>query len=290
MNDKNNKLITIIIVFVFIVVGIVIGFSLIKINKEEKVGIKDEILVFFNDKYKNDGLASKSPLYGLLNFNFSSLDNISTDDLIYSNMFSNSIMNDAGIDNIYMGEYNMSKSSYYSNVRFVSNPSMNCYYYQDVLKEKGYNCDTVCSKGQSYVMNEMMSKLGFINVLPEDMDVYCKKNPLYPIESVGYFVNLTDMKNLYKEITNVDLVFDDKVSSNKYYKYDAYLEDELLRLDDNINFVSEIINLEKKNGKYVVEYKAKTDSGKVLNGVVSLIKEGENYYLFSNKIDSGYDL
>jgi hypothetical protein len=199
-------------------------------------------------------------------------------------------MNDAGVDNIYMGEYSMSKNSYYLNNRYVSNPNMNCYYYQDVLKESGYNCDSVCSKGQSFVMSEMMNKLGFINVLPEDVDVYCKKNPLYPIESVGYFVNLTDMKNLYKKITNVDLVLDSEISSNKYYKYDAYLEEKLLRLDDNINFISEITNLDKKNGKYVVSYKAKTDSGKELNGIVSLIKNDESYYLVSNKIDSGYDL
>ena len=49
---------------------------------------------------------------------------------------------------------------------------------------------------------------------------------------------ITDLKNLYKSITNKELKFDDKVINNKYYKYDAYLESELLRLDDNINKVN----------------------------------------------------
>lgn len=289
MNNKNNKVISIILVLVFIVVGFVLVFSISKIRKEEKVGFKEDILVFLNDKYKNE-LASKSPIYGLLNFNFDNLNSISTDDLIYSNMMSNSIMNDTGIDSIYMGEYGKSKSSYYSDSRYVENPNMNCYYYQNILKEKGYNCDSVCSKSESSIMIEMMNKLGFINVLPEDAKTYCKKNALYPIEYDGYFVNLTDMKNLYKEITNVDLEFDSKISSNKYYKYDSYLEGELLRLEDNINNISEISDLSKKSGNYVVIYKAITDSGKELNGELIVGKKENGYYLISNKIDSGYDL
>ena len=44
-----------------------------------------------------------------------------------------------------------------------------------------------------------------------------------------------------------ELKFDDKVINNKYYKYDAYLESELLRLDDNINKVSEVSDLKKSN-------------------------------------------
>lgn len=289
MNDKNNKIISIILVFIFIGVGVFLVFSISKIRKEEKVGLKEDILVFLNESYKNDSLSSKSVIYGLLNFNFDNLDSISTDNLIYSNMMSNSIMNDTGVDNIYMGEFNMSKNSYFNNSRYVSNPNMNCYYYQNVLKEKGYNCDSVCSKNESFIMSEMMNKFGFINVLPDDAKIYCKKNALYPIEYDGYFVNLTDMKNLYKEVTNVDLVFDSKISSSKYFKYDAYLESDLLRLDDNINNISEIIDLNKKNGNYVVSYKAITDSGKELNGEVVLGKN-ESYYLVSNKIDSGYDL
>lgn len=288
--NKNNKVISIVLVIVFVIVFVFIGFSIIKIKKEEMIGIKEEILVFLNETYKNDSLASKSSVYGLLNFNFDSLESISTDDLIYSNIMANSIMNDTGIDSIYNGEYNMNKSSYYSSSRYIENPNTNCYYYQDVLKEKGYNCDSVCSKSQSSIMSEMSNKLGFINILPEDVNIYCKKNALYPIDSDGYFVNLSDMKNLYKEITNVELVFDDKITSNKYYKYDAYLESELLRLEDNINYVSEISDLDKKNGNYVLSYKASTDSGKELNGNLEIGKNDNGYYIVSNKIDSGYNL
>ena len=290
MNSNNyRKIINIILILVFVIIFSLLIFFIGKFNNKEKDVLREDIFVFLNETYKNENVPSKSVIYGLLNFNFDSLEFIGTDDLIYSNMMSNSIMNETGVDSIYMGEFNMSKNSYFSNLRYVSNPNMNCYYYQNVLKEKGYNCDSVCSKNESFIMSEMMNKLGFINVLPDDAKIYCKKNALYPIEYDGYFVNLTDMKNLYKKITNIDLKFDDEITSNKYYKYDAYLESDLLRLDDNINYISEIIDLNKKNGNYVVSYNAITDSGKKLNGEVVLGKN-ESYYLISNKIDSGFDL
>ena len=291
MNSNNNrKIINIILILVFVVIFSLLIFFIGKFNNKEKDVLREDIFVFLNETYKNDNVPSKSVIYGLLNFNFDSLEFIDTDDLIYSNMMSNSIMNETGVDSIYMGEFNMSKNGYFSNNRYVDNPNMNCYYYQNVLNKKGFNCDTVCTKDTSYIMNEMMDKLEFINVLPDDAKTYCVKNALYPIELNGYFVNLTDMKNLYKKITNIDLKFDDEITSNKYYKYDAYLENKLLRLDDNINYISEINSLDKKNNNYVVSYKATTDSGKILNGVLTLGKIDDNYYLVSNEVDSGYDL
>ena len=291
MNNYNNKkIINIALILIIVVIFGLFIFFIGKFKNNEKDGLSEEILVFLNETYKNDSVSSKSVIYGLLNFNFNSLESISTDSLIYSNMMSNSIMNETGIDSIYMGEFNISKNDYFSSNRYVDNPNMNCYYYQNNLNKKSFNCDSVCSKDLSFIMNDMMDKLDFINVLPEDAKTYCIKNALYPIELNGYFVNLTDMKNLYKEITNIDLVFDKDISSNKYYKYDAYLENKLLRLDDNINYISEINSLDKKNNNYVVSYKATTDSGKVLNGILTLGKNEYNYYLISNEIDSGFDL
>lgn len=288
--DNSKKIISIVLIFVFICVGVLLVFFITKLGREEKKGLEEDILKYLNETYKVEGVSSKSPIYGLLNYNFDSLDSIGTDDLIYSNMMSYSLMNDDGIDSIYMGEYNMNKSSYLASNRYVDNPNMNCYYYQNVLNEKGYNCDSVCSKSESAIMSEMMKKLEFINVLPEDVKIYCKKNALYPIDSNGYFVNLTDLKNLYKSITNKELKFDDKVINNKYYKYDAYLESELLRLEDNINKVSEVNSLKKSNDNYIVSYKALTDSKKELKGVLTLGYSENRYYLISNNIDSGIEL
>ena len=288
--DKSKKIISIVFIFVFICIGVFLVFFISKLSHEEKNGLEEDILRYLNETYKVDGVSSKSPIYGLLNYNFDNLDSILTDDLIYTNMMSYSLMNDDGIDSIYMGEYNMNRSSYLSSSRYVDNPYMNCYFYQNVLNEKGYNCDSVCSKSESTIMSEMMKKLEFINVLPEDVEIYCKKNALYPIDSNGYFVNLTDLKNLYKSITNKELKFDDKVINNKYYKYDAYLESELLRLDDNINKVSEVSDLKKSKENYVVSYKALTDSKKELNGVLTLGISENGYYLISNNIDSGIEL
>lgn len=288
--DNSKKIISIVLVLVFICVGVLLVFFITKLGREEKKGLKEDILKYLNETYKVEGVSSKSPIYGLLNYNFDSLDSIGTDDLIYTNMMSYSLMNDDGIDSIYMGEYSMNKSSYLASNRYVDNPNMNCYFYQNVLNEKGYNCDSVCSKSESAIMSEMMKKLEFINVLPEDVKIYCKKNALYPIDSNGYFVNLTDLKNLYKSITNKELKFDDKVINNKYYKYDAYLESELLRLEDNINKVSEVNSLKKSNDNYVVSYKALTDSKKELKGVLTLGYSENGYYLISNNIDSGIEL
>lgn len=287
MSEKTNKLFTrILIIGTIVVVAVVLIYAAIKINKESKIVMQEEIQEYLNESYKNENVASKSPLLGLLNYNFDEINSLSTDMLIYTNMMSSSEMNDIGIDNIYKSEYGLTKSMYIGSSKYLSNPYTNCYYYQNVLKQSGFNCDSVCSKNDASIRQSIMNKLQWPNVLPEDIDNYCVKNALFPIESEGYFVNISDMKELFRGLTNKELTFDSKITSNKYYKYGAYLETESLRLTDNIKEISKVTSVKKKGDKYIAEYDALTDQNNTLNGKVTLQKENEKYYVISNEINT----
>lgn len=287
MNDKTSKIITNLTIIVSVV--IIIGISLYAygvISNQKDLELVDEMYTYLNEAYKNDNVASKSPLLGLLNFNFDDAGNISTEKLIYTNIMSSSEMNDIGINSIYNGEFGLTKSEYIQSSRYVSNPQTNCYYYQNELKQSGFNCNSICSKSDASIRNSITQLLQWPNVLPDDIDTFCVKNPLYPIESEGYFVNLTEVRDLYKRLTNKNITFDSKITSNKYYKYDAYLETESLRLDDNIQKIKEVRNVKVKGNKYIVEYVALTEERKEMAGTVTLMLENEAYYVVSNEIDN----
>lgn len=287
MNEQTSKIITNVTIVgaVLIIVAILI-YAFGVINKQKDLEMVDEMYIYLNESFKNENVASKSPLLGLLNFNFDDAGSISTDKLIYTNMMSSSEMNDIGINSIYKGKYGLTKSEYIQSSRYVSNPQTNCYYYQNDLKNSQFKCDSICSKSDASIRTEITRLLQWPNILPDDIDTFCVKNPLYPIESQGYFVNLTDVKDLYKRITNKDITFDSKITSNKYYEYDAYLETESLRLEDNIKQIKEVRSVKAKGDNYVVEYVALTDAGKEKEGFVTLMFENENYYVVSNEIDN----
>ena len=287
MNREKNELFTkILIIGTIAVVAIALIYAGIKINKESNIVMQEEIQEYLNESFKNENVASKSPLYGLLNYNFDEINSLSTDMLIYTNIMSSSEMNNIGIDNIYKSEYGLTKNMYIQSNKYLSNPYTNCYYYQNVLKQSGFNCDSVCSKNDATIRQSIMNKLQWPNVLPEDIDNYCVKNALFPIESEGYFVNVADMKELFKSLTNKELTLDSKITSNKYYKYGAYLETESLRLSDNIKNISKVTSVKKKGDKYIAEYEALTDQKNTLSGKVTLLKENEKYYIISNEINT----
>ena len=287
MNEQTSKIITnVTIIGSLVIIIAVVLYALGVINKQQDVEIADEVYTYLNETFKNDNVASKSPLLGLLNYNFDNAENISTDKLIYTNMMSSSEMNNIGIDLIYKGEYGYTKSEYIQSSRYVSNPQTNCYYYQNVLKKPGFTCNSICSKSDASIRQSITNLLQWPNVLPDDIDTFCVKNPLFPIESEGYFVNLTDLRDLYKRITNKDIVFDSKITNNKYYKYDAYLETESLRLEDNISEIKEIRSVKEKGNNYEVTYVALTDGRKEKEGTVTLMHENDQYYVVSNKIDN----
>ena len=287
MNEQTSKIITNITIIgsLVIIIGVVL-YALGVINKQQDVEVADEVYTYLNETFKNDNVASKSPLLGLLNYNFDNVENISTDKLIYTNMMSSSEMNNIGIDMIYKGEYGYTKSEYIQSSRYVSNPQTNCYYYQNVLKKPGFTCNSICSKSDAQIRTSITNLLQWPNILPDDIDTFCVKNPLFPIESEGYFVSLVDLKDLYKRITNKDIVFDSKITNNKYYKYDAYLETESLRLEDNIKEIKEIRSVKEKGNNYEVTYVALTDGRKEKEGTVTLMYENDQYYVVSNKIDN----
>ena len=287
MNEQTSKIITNITIIgsLVIIIGVVL-YALGVINKQQDVEVSNEVYTYLNETFKNDNVASKSPLLGLLNYNFDNVENISTDKLIYTNMMSSSEMNNIWIDLIYKGEYGYTKSEYIQSSRYVSNPQTNCYYYQNVLKKPGFTCNSICSKSDAQIRTSITNLLQWPNILPDDIDTFCVKNPLFPIESEGYFVNLTDLRDLYKRITNKDIVFDSKITNNKYYKYDAYLETESLRLEDNIKEIKEIRSIKEKGNNYEVTYVALTDGRKEKEGTVTLMYENDQYYVVSNKIDN----
>ena len=288
--DRNTNIQKIIIIATLSITAVVLVILFLyassAINKQENIIYQDEIKAYLNETYKNENQASKSPLLGMLNFNFKNIENMSTEELIYTNLMSSSEMNEIGINNIYQQEFNMTKSEYIKSPRYLSNPYTNCYYYQNTLKKSGFNCDSVCSKSDKEITNSIIKNLEWSNVLPKDIDNYCVKNAIYPIESKGYFVNLTNVKELFRGLTNKELTFESKVTNNKYYKYDSYLEEESLRLEDNIKEITNVTEVKISGDKYIAEYMAKTEKNKTLTGKVTLEKNENTYYIVSNEINT----
>ena len=89
MSEDKNNLLTKILIYGTIIffIGILL-FAGIKINKESKNVMKEEILEYLTESFKNENVSSKSPLLGLLNYNFDEINSLSTDMLIYTNMMS----------------------------------------------------------------------------------------------------------------------------------------------------------------------------------------------------------
>lgn len=285
MNKHRNIIVKILIIIMTLILICVMVYSFITIKKEENKEISKEIKIYLNDTYKNEKVKSKSPIYGLLNYNFEDLNTISTDQLIYTNFMSSSQMDETEIDSIYNGEFGINKSIYMESNKFISNPNTNCYFHQNILK-KEIDCKNICSKNAQEMIKVIKEKLEWTNILPEDLKIFCIENPQFSLEENGYFVDIIDMKNIYKEITNKELVFDQKITNNKYFKYEGYLETQSLRLEDNIQEIININSVSQKSNQYSVEYEAKTDASKILKGNVILEKDKNKYYIISNKIDT----
>ena len=162
-----------------------------------KSGNYDEV---YFESFKNENVASKSPLLGLLNYNFDTTENISTDMLIYTNMMSSSEMNEIGINSIYKGKYGLTKTEYIQSSRYVSNPQTNCYYYQNDLKQPGFNCNSICAKSDAAIRNDITNLLQWPNILPDDIDT--SLSVLVPPHKTTIFIYYTS----YPITSNVALV------------------------------------------------------------------------------------
>ena len=185
MNKHRNIIVKILIIIMTLILICVMVYSFITIKKEENKEISKEIKIYLNDTYKNEKVKSKSPIYGLLNYNFEDLNTISTDQLIYTNFMSSSQMDETEIDSIYNGEFGINKSIYMESNKFISNPNTNCYFHQNILK-KEIDCKNICSKNAQEMIKVIKEKLEWTNILPEDLKIFCIENPQFSLEENGY--------------------------------------------------------------------------------------------------------
>ena len=289
MSKEKKKLITkISIISLIVFLSVIAIYSYTKINKEVKYEYEQEILTYLNETYINEDLRSYSPIYGLLNYNFEEIDgsNVKKEILMFTNILINNEMTNEELNTIYKAKVGMSKEEYTSKSNYINIPSANCYYYQDVLKASGYNCKSVCAKSDNEITSILYKKHNWDNILPDDIDTYCMKNPVFPIENGGTFINLLKVKEMFYNITGKDLTFESDILNNEYYGYNAYLLEENLRLTDNIKEITEITDLSKTNDIFIVKYKATTDEDKQLDGKVKLRQDEERYYIISNEINT----
>ena len=57
--DNSKKIISIVLVLVFICVGVLLVFFITKLGREEKKGLKEDILKYLNETYKVEGVQGK---------------------------------------------------------------------------------------------------------------------------------------------------------------------------------------------------------------------------------------
>ncbi len=289
-NKSKNLLIKSILIISAVIFLVIIIYFYISFKKTKEETNRERVFTYLTTTYKNDTLSSKSPLLGLLNYNFEEVPNtLSIDALIKSNLMASSKMNEIGVDNIYNDICGMSKNEYMNKSNYLLNGNTNCYYRKNVLNEN-INCDNICSMSTSDIMVQINKILQWDNVLPEDTKKFCIKNAIYPIEGNGYFVSLNDMKSVFKNLTNKELVLNSEIVNNKYYSYNAYLVTSISRLDDNIKNIISIDNIKNKGNIYIAEYTALTDKLKELKGEITLSEENNKFYIISNTIDTNYSL
>ena len=206
-NKSKNLLIKSILIISAVIFLVIIIYFYISFKKTKEETNRERVFTYLTTTYKNDTLSSKSPLLGLLNYNFEEVPNtLSIDALIKSNLMASSKMNEIGVDNIYNDICGMSKNEYMNKSNYLLNGNTNCYYRKNVLNEN-INCDNICSMSTSDIMVQINKILQWDNVLPEDTKKFCIKNAIYPIEGNGYFVSLNDMKSVFKNLTNGKTIF-----------------------------------------------------------------------------------
>lgn len=293
MNNETKKKIIIAVSSLLVVALLaVIIYALIVVNNQKEEELKNDILNFLNDEYKNTLVSNLSVTYGLLNYNFSNLNTtITTSFLNDTNFLVNNEMTDEVLNRIYQSKYGMNKTQYESQANFMRYPHLNCYYHQNVLKDSKYDCDNFCSKSMQYKINGLIELYsGSDNITEEEVNTYCKKNAIYsPFEDES-IIDLNSLRTLFNKITGVDIIFDNEITSNEYYNYGAYVTKNINSIKDGIKEITEITSV--KDGKDNVKalYKATTVNNNELEGTVTLKKNNESYYIIANEINTAYSL
>ena len=288
MNENKKKKIIIISSAILVIVLGVIVYLLINLNNKIKDTIETNVFDYLTTKYVSEDYdLSYSPLIGLLNYNSDDILNQSFSilDLEYTNFFYHSIMSDNDLNNLYKSVLGKSKSEV-DNL-YVESVS-NCYYNQKKLN-KSLNCDLICSKSESEIMEEMRNKLNWINVSSEDVSNFCLKNISYDENSIvnKTIIDINKLKSVFKDVTGKGLdVPYEIVNNNSLYKYNAYAVTNIKRLNEYIINIESVKYKSRIGKKYTLEYTAKTNMNREINGVVVLQENANGYYILSNSLET----
>ena len=286
--NTRNKIIGIVITVLLIALVALTVRIIITVNKNEKEVEKNDILEFLNEKYRNESIPSYSPVYGLLNYTFSSLGgNVTMDVLNNTHMIHYSALESVGVDNIYKSKFGMTKGQYMASSNYVIAPESNCYYHQNNLRDSSYDCDNICSSSNGTIISFLSKKLSYDNIGLDEINTFCKRNALFPLDSSNrIFIDVYKLKNIYNELTGQDFNYTSDVTSNEYYDMGAYLVDLKGGFTENITDIKSIEIESIDDNKIVVSYVAKTDNNRDINGKVTLSKlEDKKYIILSNDND-----
>lgn len=284
--DKKKKIIIISSAILVIVLGVIV-YLLINLNNKIKDTIETNVFDYLTTKYVSEDYdLSYSPLIGLLNYNSDDILNQSFSilDLEYTNFFYHSIMSDNDLNNLYKSVLGKSKSEV-DNL-YVESVS-NCYYNQKKLN-KSLNCDLICSKSESEIMEEMRNKLNWINVSREDVNNFCLKNISYNENSIvnKTIIDVNKLKSVFKDVTGKGLDVPYEIVNNSLYKYNAYAVTNIKRLNEYIINIESVKYKSRIGKKYTLEYTAKTNMNREINGVIVLQENENGYYILANSLET----
>jgi hypothetical protein len=260
----------------------------ISVDKEQRNReIEKSITEYMNSNYLVEDLPDYSPLYGLLMFNFTDPSLINTATLIHANFFYYSLMSNSSIDKIYKDRFGVTRAEYESTTAFVADPTMNCYYNQIVLRDPSFKCNTICKKSTSEIMQNIKDQLGWDSVLPSDAAIYCEGMVMF-YNGDNIYVDLNNVRTVFKEITGSELAFDNSVTSKEEYRYGAYILNDNLRLSDYIVGIKNVDVISANGDDIEAYYTGIMLSGGQINGQFKLKKNNRGYYIKENKVETAY--
>lgn len=282
MWDVFNKIIKSLIIISIILIICAFVYVGVTAFTNRKSQVNEELYKFLSSEVNDD----RSIIYGLLNYNFDKIDsNVDASFLARTNFMYNSEAGDDIVDEVYLGITGMNRLSYINDPKYLATPSMNCYYAVSNLNKK-YDC-SVCSKGEVSVIAYMTKTLGMSNSTSYEANVFCKKDTYYPINTMKYeeiIVDLNKLKELFRKYTNKNLEFGSDITTNKYYKYNAFSSDINDRLEDNISKINKIVIEDISGDEVIFTYKAITQLGEELDGKAKFGILEDGFYVKSNEI------
>ena len=135
----------------------------------------------------------------------------------------------------------------------------------------------------------MRNKLNWINVSSEDVSNFCLKNISYDENSIvnKTIIDINKLKSVFKDVTGKGLdVPYEIVNNNSLYKYNAYAVTNIKRLNEYIINIESVKYKSRIGKKYTLEYTAKTNMNREINGVVVLQENENGYYILSNSLET----